>query len=400
MTDSNAPAVPLLDLRAQYQTIRDEIEIALAPVFESQHFVLGPAVAAFEEAIAAYLGCDHAIGCSSGSDALLLPLMALGIGPGDEVICPTFTFFATAGSVSRTGATPIFCDIDPATYNISADSLREKVAGAKNLKAIMPVHLYGQAADLDPIDQIAREAGVPVIEDAAQAIGTCDRAGEKIGSRGLIHAWSFYPTKNLGAAGEAGMVTCNGDDELADRVRRLRVHGGLNRYYHDMVGMNARLDAIQAAVLSAKLPHLDDWNNRRRANAAMYDEMFSSGGAVDSSHDWSEDALPLRYPNVASKREHHAYHQYVIRVPAEFRDDLRTHLTEHNIGNEVFYPLPLHLQECFRALGGKEGDCPVAERTVKEVIALPIYPELTQAQIERVAEAVLSFVQARSAAGV
>jgi len=400
VTDATTPTVPLLDLRAQYATIRDEIETALAPVFESQHFVLGPAVVAFEKAIGEYLGCEHVIGCSSGSDAVLLPLMALGIGPGDQVICPTFTFFATAGSVSRTGATPIFCDIDPATYNMCPHSLRDAVARCTNLRAIMPVHLYGQAADLDAIESIANDAGAAVIEDAAQAIGTRDRHGARIGSRGLIHGWSFYPTKNLGAYGEAGMVTCNGNDELADAVRRLRIHGGLNRYYHDMVGMNGRLDAIQAAVLHAKLPHLDDWNNQRRANAAMYDEMFSGGGAIESSNDWSDDALPLRYPKVATKREHHAYHQYVIRVPADMRDDLRKHLTARNIGNEVFYPLPLHLQECFRPLGGKEGDCPVAERIAKEVIALPIYPELTQAQVEHVGNSVLSFVQSHTAARV
>jgi len=408
--------VPLLDLKAQYATIREEIEGAIAPLLESQHFVLGPAVQKFEEKVSQFLGVRHAIGCASGGDALLLPLMAFSIGhdphhtggtvstatprpvPLDEVICPTFTFFATAGTIARTGARPVFADIDPATYNLDIDSLREKAEGCTNLKAIMPVHLYGQCADMGAIQSVADEYGVPVIEDAAQAIGALDADGSRIGSKGLVHGWSCYPTKNLGAFGDAGFVTTN-DDALAEKIRRLRVHGGKDRYYHDMIGMNSRLDAIQAAVLTVKLRHLDEWNTMRRRHAATYDEVFTDGGATSSATPLSggDGGLPLRFPHVSWTREHHIYHQYVIRVPAELRDDLRKHLTARNIGNEVFYPLPLHMQQCFEHLGGGTGDLPNAEGIAKEVIALPIYPELTQGQIEHVAATIIAFVNERAA---
>jgi dTDP-4-amino-4,6-dideoxygalactose transaminase len=398
VADSSSINVPLLDLKAQYATIREEIEEAIAPLLQSQHFVLGPAVQKFEEEVARFLGAKHAIGCASGGDALLLPLMAYEIGHGDQVICPTFTFFATAGTIARTGAVPVFADIDPATYNLDIDSLRETATRCKHLRAIMPVHLYGQCADMDAIQEIADERGVPVIEDAAQAIGALDGAGARIGSRGLVHGWSCYPTKNLGAFGDAGFVTTN-DDALGEKIRRLRVHGGKDRYYHDMIGMNSRLDAIQAAVLSVKLRHLETWNTARRRHAARYDELFASAGATSSATPLSggDAGLPLRFPHISWTREHHIYHQYVIRVPAELRDDLRKHLSSRNIGNEVFYPLPLHLQQCFEYLGGSAGDLPNAEAAAKEVIALPIYPELTASQIEHVAESIIAFVNDKAA---
>lgn len=391
--------VPLLDLKAQYAAIRHEIEPAIASILESQYFVLGPTVQRFEQEVASWLGAKHAIGCASGGDALLLPLMALGIGHGDEVICPTFTFFATAGTIARTGATPVFADIDLATYNLCPRSLREKASRCRNLKAIMPVHLYGQSADMVAIQQVADELGVPVIEDAAQAIGTLDQQGRRIGASSRLHGWSCYPTKNLGAFGDAGFVTTN-DDGLADVIRRLRVHGGKDRYYHDLIGMNSRLDALQAAVLSVKLRHLESWNERRRRHAARYDAAFAAAGARSSAEGWSAGGLPLRFPHVRQTRAHHAYHQYVIRVPASLRDALRKHLTERAIGNEVFYPLPLHLQECFAPLGGKPGDLPQAEAAAREVIALPIYPELTDAQVDHVAGAIVAFVEQHAAAAV
>lgn len=393
---ASSTTVPLLDLKAQYATIREEIEPEVQRVLESQGFILGPTVEQFERDVAAYLGAKHAIGCASGSDALLLPLMAMGIGAGDEVICPTFTFFATAGTIARTGATAVFADIDPATYNLDPHAVRRVAENCRNLKAIMPVHLYGQGADMPALRAVARDFDVPLIEDAAQAIGALDEDGERIGAKPLVHGWSCYPTKNLGAFGDAGFVTTS-EDDLADLLRRLRVHGGRNRYYHDMVGMNSRLDALQAAVLSVKLRHLDDWNDRRRRNAAFYDDAFAGAGAKDSRSPWSEAGLPLRYPRLKWSRDHHAYHQYVVRVPADLRDDLRAHLSEHGVGNEIFYPLPLHLQECFRGLGGAEGDHPNAERIAKEVIALPIYPELSEAQLRHVASTIVAFVEQHAA---
>ena len=388
--------VPLLDLAVQYQPIRGEIDAAINSIFDKTAFVLGPTVANFEEQLARYVGADHAIGCASGGDALLLMLMAEDIGPGDEVICPTFTFFATAGTIARTGAKPVFCDIDSVTYNMSVDSLRETAAKCENLKAIMPVHLYGQSADMAGIQQVADEYHVPVLEDAAQAIGTCDVDGNRVGSKSRVHGWSFYPTKNLGAAGDAGIVTTNNAD-LAEKIRRLRVHGGKDRYYHDMIGMNSRLDALQAAVLSVKLPHLDGWNEKRRSHAAFYDTAFEQAGATSSATPLSNDSfLPLRFPHVVSEREHHIYHQYVIRVPAEVRDELRDALRDALIGNEVFYPLPLHMQECFAYLGQAEGSCPIAEAVAKEVLALPIYPELSQDQLQHVASTIARFVESRA----
>jgi len=394
-----SPTVPLLDLKAQYAAIRAEVEQAIAGVLDSQHFVLGPNVLGFEQEVAAYLGAKHAIGCASGGDALLLPLMAFNIAAGDEVICPTFTFFATAGTIFRTGAKPVFCDIDPATYNLSIDDLRAKARSCRRLKAIMPVHLYGQCADITGVRKVAAEHGVPVIEDAAQAIGALEPGadGAKIGSRPLVHGWSCYPTKNLGAFGDAGFVTTS-DDALADTIRRLRVHGGKDRYFHDLVGMNSRLDAIQAAVLRVKLKRLDAWNRRRREIARAYDDVFARAGALSSAHDWSAGGLPLRFPHVAWTRDHHIYHQYVIRVPADQRDEIRKRLTAQGVGNEVFYPLPLHLQECFRPLGGRPGDCPHAERAAKEVIALPIYPELTADQVQHVASGVVACAESVAAA--
>lgn len=402
MSTSQPQSVPLLDLRAQYAPLRAEIDAVLKFTFDNTVFVLGKSVEDFENAIASWLGADHAIGCASGGDALLLMLMAHDIGPGDDVICPTFTFFATGGTIARTGARPIFCDIDPATYNIDVPSLERALERCNNLKAIMPVHLYGQAADNDAIATFARTHNAVVLEDAAQAIGTCDRNGRRIGSQPHMQGWSFYPTKNLGAAGDAGLVTVTGDSDLAEKIRRLRVHGGKDRYYHDMIGLNSRLDALQAAVLSVKLPHLDTWNAQRQAHAAYYDERFAEAGALASDVSLDVEpgnALPLRYPYYAGARQHHIYHQYIVRVPVALRPQLREYLRDAGVGNEVFYPLPLHQQECFAYLEPQPHMCPHAEQAAREVLALPIYPELREEQLKRVADCVVTFCEQHRAVG-
>ena len=386
--------VPLLDLKAQYASIRTEIAGAIDEVLESQWFIMGPVVKALEEEIAAYCHARFAIGCASGSDALLLALMALGVGPGDEVICPSYTFFATAGSIHRLGARPVFADIDPATYNLDPASVREAAQGLTRLKAIMPVHLFGQAVDMDAFLGIGRDLGVPIIEDAAQAIGTRDDAGEPAGSRGAIGCFSFFPSKNLGAFGDAGLCTTN-DEALAETMGILRVHGGKPKYYHRVVGVNSRLDAIQAAVLRVKLRHLDGWTEGRQANAAWYDAAFAAAGATSSDTPLSEGGFPLRTPAPidASTPARHIYNQYVVRVPAEMRDALRDEMKDRGIGTEVYYPVPLHLQECFTDLGGAEGDLPHTEQAARETIALPIYAELTEEQRGHVARMIVEVVE-------
>lgn len=385
-------AVPLLDLKAQYATIRDEIEPVVREVMESQHFVGGPQLDAFEREVAEYCRAKHAIGCANGSDAIVLALQALGVGPGDEVILPTYTFFATAGSVHRLGARPIFADIDPVTYNLCPESLRRAIGRCRRLRAIIPVHLFGQAADLDAILAIAQEQRVPVIEDAAQAIGSEDASGTRIGSRGAIVTFSFFPSKNLGGFGDGGLLT-TGDAVLADRLRRLRNHGMEPRYYHDEVGMNSRLDALQAAVLRVKLRHLDAWTEARRRNAAWYDRALAEAGAKDSREGVESNGLPIRTPAPAAPGARHIYNQYVVRVPARIRDAVRADLAERKIGTEIYYPVPLHLQKCFASLGDGPGSHPNAERAAKETIALPIYGELTEAQRRHVVDSLLDAVR-------
>ncbi len=372
----NTP-VPLLDVNRQNEPLQEEIQAALAEVCASGAFVHGPACRQFEEAMAYYCGVRHAIGCASGSDALLLALMALDIGPGDEVVLPSFTFFATASAVTRLGATPVFADILPATLNIDPDDVIRKLSA--RTKAILPVHLFGQCAEMDTILHIAHQAGnIPVIEDAAQAIGA-EFAGERAGSMGSIGCFSFYPTKNLGGFGDGGMLTTN-DDRLDSRLRILRDHGQHPRYHHSLVGLNSRLDALQAAVLHVKIKRLDDWAKARRANAERYIKDFSQIGL---------DAC-LSLPEVASKCNS-VWNQFTVRVANGQRDVLQQHLTEQQIGSAVYYPIPLHLQECFSFLGYQSGSLPITEQASQQVLSLPIYGELTQAEQNRVINALAEF---------
>jgi len=394
--------VPLLDLKAQHETLRDEIEPVVREVIESQWFIMGPKVESFEQAVGDYLGVTHAIGCASGSDAILLALMALGIGPGDEVICPTYTFFSTAGSIHRLGAVPVFCDIEPDSYNIDLDHLRRLAARCTRLRAIMPVHLFGRAADLDAVEAIAAEHGAVVIEDAAQAIGATDARGDMVGRRGAVSCFSFFPSKNLGGYGDGGLVTTE-DDALAELLRDLRNHGMRPKYHHHAVGLNSRLDALQAAVLEVKLRHLEAWHAGRAANAADYDGRFTAAGAADSTVPLSAGGFQLRTPAPAPAPMRHVRNQYVIRVPAAIRDELRAHLAERKIFTEIYYPVPLHRQACFAkvaaAQGLDEGSLPESERAAAETLALPIYPELTGQQRTRVAETIIAFVGEHAPAG-
>ena len=359
MTSSTHTRVPLLDLSAQYRPLRDEILAAIARVCDSQRFILGAEVEALERELAACLEAREAIAVSSGTDALLAALMALGIGPGDEVITSTYSFFATAGCIARVGATPMLVDIDPATYNINPDGVRKALT--PKTRAILPVHLFGLCADMDPILTIAQEAAVPVIEDAAQAIGARYR-DRQAGSMGAIGCFSFFPSKNLGAFGDAGLVTTN-DASLAHELRLIRNHGAEPKYFHKRVGANFRLDAIQAAVLRVKLPHLARWTSKRRENARRYDALFAQAGLTDRI------MLPTAPPDRT-----HTFNQYVIRVPD--RDRVRGFLTDRGIGSEIYYPVPFHLQECFAPLGYTAGDFPQAEAAARSTLALPIYGEL------------------------
>ncbi len=363
--------VSLLDLKTQYATISGEVLAAVQEVLESQVCIGGPKVAELEKAVARLCGSSFAVGVSSGTDALLAALMALEIGPGDEVITSPFTFFATAGSIARTGATPVFVDIDPCTYNIDP-KLIEAAIGPRT-KAIMPVHLFGQVAEMDPILSLAKEHGLFVIEDAAQSLGALYR-GRQAGSMGTTGCFSFFPSKNLGCAGDGGMVVTS-DAALYERLSLMRSHGAKPKYYHSLVGGNFRLDAIQAAILLVKLPHLRRWSEARRENARAYDAAFRGTGVHP----------PAIRPWCVS-----VFNQYVIRVGR--RDELVAHLQQRGVGCEIYYPLPLHLQECFAGLGYGEGDCPEAERAAKEVLALPVYPELSTDERQYVVDAVLSFV--------
>lgn len=378
-------AVPLLDLKAQYASIKDEIDAAVAEVFASQYFILGPKVKELEQNIAAYCQCDHAIGVSSGTDALLISLMAEDIGPGDEVVTTPYTFFATGGSIARTGAKIVFCDIRPDSYNIDPESLA--CAITDKTKAILPVHLYGQTADMDPIVEIAEKHGLAVIEDAAQAIGA-EYKGRRAGSIGHYGCFSFFPSKNLGGAGDGGIVTTT-DPDRADKLSRLRVHGSRPKYYHQIIGGNFRLDALQAAVVNVKLRHLDKWTEGRQKNADRYDRLFAEAGLVEAG----AVQLPERISFGGSAQgNRHIFNQYVIRVAADKRDALRDHLKEAGIGVEIYYPVPLHLQECFAYLGYKEGDMPESEKAARETLALPIYPEVTDPQAREVVETIQKFL--------
>jgi len=405
--------VPILDLKRQYQAIKPEVDAAIERVLVSGRFILGPEVETFEQEIAKYCGVNHAIGVASGTDALLLSLRALGIGPGDKVILPSFTFFATAGVVHNVGATPVFVDIDPKTYNIDSSEVKRLLATdhllPTEIKAIIPVHLYGQMADMDPIMEIASEYDLGVVEDAAQAIGASYRSrsledspratGHKLfsepdvaspqatshsplahsaGSIGDLGCFSFFPTKNLGAYGDGGMVITN-DDELAERVRILRAHGSKPKYYHRMVGINSRLDALQAAILRVKLPHLAEWTAARQRVAARYDELLHGIEGIQ---------LLYRAPDRS-----HIFHQYTIRVLDGKRDALREHLKEQGIGTMIYYPRLLHLQECFKGLGYNEGALPVSERASKEVLSLPVFPELTEKEQIFVAQGIRAFIE-------
>jgi dTDP-4-amino-4,6-dideoxygalactose transaminase len=374
-------AVPALDLKAQYKTIRDEIEPVILGLFESQMFVLGPEVEKLEAELAQYCGVTRGIGCASGTDALLLPLMASGIGPGDEVITSPYTFFATAGSIWRTGAKPVFVDIEPDSYNI--DPALIEAAITPKTKVIVPVHLYGQTADMDPIRAISRKHELLVLEDAAQAIGAAYK-GQRAGSLGDVAALSFYPSKNLGGFGDGGMIVTD-DPVLGRSMARLRVHGMEPKYCHHEVGINSRLDAIQAAVLRVKLGHLDEWTLKRREAASRYRGLFETNGLTELV------GLPHERDGC-----YHVFNQYVIRVPAPLRDTLREYLTVRQVGTEIYYPIPLHLQPCFEPLGHKPGDFPVAESAARETIALPIYPELSDEQQRFVVGSIRQFLDAHS----
>jgi dTDP-4-amino-4,6-dideoxygalactose transaminase len=368
--------IPLLDLNRQYEAIAAEVNPAVLSVLSSHQYILGPEVRELEREIASYCDSKYAVGCASGSDALLLAFMALDIGPGGEVITTPFSFFATAGSIARLGAKPVFVDIDPVTFNIDPALVEPAVTGST--KAILPVHLFGQCAEMEPIDAVASRHGVPVIEDAAQAIGS-QYHGKRAGSLALMATLSFYPTKNLGGVGDGGMITTS-DEAISRKLTALRAHGAVTKYFHDMLGINSRLDSIQAAVLRVKLRHLDQWAEARRHNAEAYNAMFAQSGLLERG---------LVHLPTEAKDRLHIYNQFVIR--ADRRDELRDFLKEQGVGSEVYYPLPLHLQPCFSSFGYKQGQFPVAEAACKEALALPVFPELSLDELHYVVGAVRSF---------
>jgi dTDP-4-amino-4,6-dideoxygalactose transaminase len=365
--------VPLLDLKAQYSTIRSEIRETIERVVESQHFILGPEVEGLEQEIAAFCKVRFAIGVSSGTDALLAALMAIGIGPGDEVVTCAYSFFATAGVIARLGARPVFVDIDPKTFNLDSTELDQKITS--RTKAIIPVHLFGQCAEIDPIMEVVKGKSVHVIEDAAQAIGARDNKGKQAGTIGHVGCFSFFPSKNLGAFGDGGMVVTN-DDHLAETVRVIRVHGAKPKYQHSLVGGNFRLDELQAAILRVKLKYLTSWTEARRVNAERYGSLFVKRGLFKCA------SLPGDSPG-------HIYNQFVVRF--RDRDRLQSFLRQKGIETEIYYPVPLHLQECFRDLGYRAGDFPKAEVAARESLALPIYPEITEEQQRYVVDKIRDF---------
>jgi len=372
-SQSDHQPVPLIDLVAQYETISDDILKRVHETFSTQQFVLGDEVAEFECDMAEYCDSRDAIGCASGTDALILALMALGIGPGDEVITSPFTFFATASAIHRVGATPVFADIDPVSFNIDPEAVENALT--ERTKAIMPVHLFGQCAEMEPLWRIAVRSGIPIIEDACQAIGA-EYRGRKAGVLGTLGCFSFFPTKNLGGAGDGGLITTE-DSDIAQRLRRLRVHGEIGQYQHAEVGLNSRLDALQATVLRAKLPHLSDWSSARRENAQRYETLFADQKLEDN----------VTLPETLPERTH-VYNQYTVRVKSGQRDALMTYLRERKIGCGVYYPVPLHLQECFEPLGYTAGDFPQSELAAAECLSLPIFPELKPEQQELVVQTI------------
>lgn len=394
LTEILAPMnVPLLDLTRQYTTIANEIEPKVLELIRSQKLILGKPVEELEQTIADYCDSKYAIGVSSGTDAQLMALMALNIGPGDEVIVPTFSFFATAGVVVRLGATPVFVDVDPITYNMDADAMKKRITN--KTKAIMPVHLFGQAFDIDAIEAIANKFGIPIIEDAAQAIGTQYPDGTKVGCRGLMGTFSFYPTKNLGAFGDGGVITTN-DEKLAIHLKQMRNHGMEPKYYHSFIGGNFRLDALQAEVLNVKFPHLESWHQKRRENAELYNSLFINAGVTSAEFpqtltDENRIVLPKAVNKNSGVPNHHIYNQYTIRV--QNRDEVRANLTTNGIGTEIYYPLNFHDQECFAYLGEKTASFPVANEAAKTCLALPIFPELTTQEIEYVAQTVINAIK-------
>lgn len=372
--------VPFLDLKVQYAAIKREIGRAIDEVCDSQQFILGPQVHRLEDEIARYCGAPYAVGVSSGTDALLLALMALGIGPGDEVITTPYTFIATAGSIVRSGARPVFVDIDPTRFTIDPKLIADRVT--ERTRAILPVHLFGRCAEMEPILRLAAEHQIAVIEDTAQALGAEDEFGRRAGCVGLLGCFSFYPTKNLGAFGDAGMVITS-DSSLASTLLALRNHGSSTKYSHSLLGGNFRLDELQAAILTVKLKHLDQWTEQRISNAERYDTLFRKRGLGDQ----------IQLPELP-KNERHVFNQYVIRAPR--RDELSHFLESRGIGHDIYYPIPLHLQPCFQYLGYKEGDMPASEQAAREALALPIYPELTQPMLEYVVDAFQAFYRGRS----
>ena len=384
--------VPLLDLKPQYKSMKKEIDETLVRIAESQYFILGPEVEKMEKAFEEYLNVQKAYGVSSGTDALLLALMAIGIKPGDEVIVPTFSFFATAGVVSRLSAIPVFAEIDPVTFNIDPAKIEEKITS--KTKAIIPVHLYGQSCDMDAIMEIARKHNLRVIEDGAQAIGVQYKDGKYVGTFGDVGCFSFFPSKNLGCYGDGGLVVTN-NNELAERLHIMRVHGGKPKYYHKVIGGNFRLDAIQAAILNVKLPYLEEWSEARRKNAASYVNFFIEAGLAEEEgkiafDDKNKVLLPKAVYKSDSVKNYHIYNQFCIRM--QKRDEARKFLTENEIASEIYYPVPFHQQECFAELGYKKGDFPLAEESAETCIALPIYPELTQEQLKYVVDKIKEFL--------
>jgi dTDP-4-amino-4,6-dideoxygalactose transaminase len=373
MSTTTKMTVPLLDLQAQYAPMRDEILREVTRVIDSQKFILGPEVEALERETAHYCGAQYAVGCANGTDALFLALLAHGVGAGDRVVTTPYTFFATAGAIARAGAVPVFVDIDPKTFNIDTGKLEAVLTNGRPVKAIMPVHLYGGAADMDPICKLAAERDIPVIEDAAQAIGS-EYKGKRVGAIGSIGCFSFFPSKNLGGFGDGGLLTTN-DHALAEKMRALRMHGATGVYMHEWVGINSRLDALQAAVLRIKLRYLDGWTEGRRRNADLYRSLLQDG--------------PVETPKAAEYQTRHIYNQFVIR--AKDRDKLKAYLAEQGIGTAIYYPLSLHLQRCFEYLGHRAGDFPESEKASAETLALPIYAELTREQIEYVSQSIRAF---------
>jgi dTDP-4-amino-4,6-dideoxygalactose transaminase len=375
MTAATEKRIPLLDLEAQHRPLRGELLNAIGRVVDSQHFIMGPEVRALEEAIAVYSGVARGVGCASGSDALYLALLAAGVGPGDEVVTTPFSFFATAGSISRVGATPVFADIEPDTFNIDPTLVADAVRTHPAVKAILPVHLFGACADMDPILMIAAECGAVVIEDGAQSIGA-EYKGRKAQSIGDMGCVSFFPSKNLGGFGDGGMVLTN-NTSLADKLASLRLHGTTKKYYHAYIGTNSRLDTVQAAILLVKLQHLDSWSEGRARNAAVYREKLTRAN------------LPIALPVAAPYQTRHVYNQFVIRCAR--RDELKTYLQQHGVGTEVYYPLPLHLQPCYAGLGYSAGSMPISERASREVLALPIHADLQGDDIDYICELIREF---------